>query len=167
MRKHVASAILFPVLLACAPASYASPALTPQQAALVEQTCDKVMGLKGAGEYRSLCQDSLSQSLARKIAAEQMAQSYDRCRERGLRESDLATCVLDQSGSDPEAPRQPITLAAAVAERPDVRSYFGLTPSEAWRQEQYSCAQLGLVPGTNAFQQCAAGLEGALFPDPN
>lgn len=70
MRNCFVIALSLPALMACMPAFGADPVLAPQQVALVQETCDKVMGLKEGGEYRSLCQDSLSKSLARKLAAE-------------------------------------------------------------------------------------------------
>lgn len=167
MRNCLVIALSLPVLMACMPAFGADPVLAPQQVALVQQTCDKVMGLKNGGEYRSLCQDSLSQSLARKLAAEESARGYDTCRSEGLHDAALATCMLDRPNRAAAVSTQPVSLAYDVDAPENAKSYFDVTPSEAWRREQYSCAQLGLIPGSNAFQQCAVGLEAALFPDPN
>jgi hypothetical protein len=166
MRNVFVIALSLPALMACMPAFGADPVLAPQQVALVRQTCDDVMGLKEGGEYRALCQDSLSKSLARKLAAEESAREYDACRSEGLHDAALATCMLDRPNRAAAASTQPVSLAFDVNSPENAKNYFDITPSEAWRREQYSCAQLGLVPGSNAFQHCAVGLEAALF-DPN
>jgi hypothetical protein len=49
----------------------------------------------------------------------------------------------------------------------NAKGYFDVSNSVHWRREQYSCAQLGLTPGTGAFGQCVASLEGALMPNQN
>lgn len=166
MRNYFVIALSLPALMACMPAFGADPVLAPQQVALVQETCDKVMGLKEAGEYRSLCQDSLSKSLARKLAAEESARGYDACRSEGLHDAALATCMLDRPNRAAVASTQPVSLSYDVNSPENAKNYFDVTPSEAWRREQYSCAQLGLIPGSSAFQHCTVGLESALF-DPN
>jgi hypothetical protein len=156
--------------VACAPfASSASPVLSPEQVSLVQATCDRVMGLAHSGVYRDECRDSLSQSLARKVQAEAMAAGYGDCREQKLAEGTAAfsTCMLDhQSGSRP-ATMQPVSLAYDTSAPENAKGYFDVTNSVHWRREQYSCAQLGLTPGTGAFGQCVASLDAALLPDPN
>jgi len=43
------------------------------------------------------------------------------------------------------------------------RSFYAASPSVRWSRERYACAQIGLLPGTAAFDQCVAGLYGALL----
>ncbi len=129
------------------------------------------MGLAHSGVYRDECRDSLSQSLARKIAAEGMAGAYNDCGRQGLSEGSAAfsACMLDrQSQSRPRAAMTPSNSLAYDMNAPEnAKGYFDVNNTVHWRREQYACAQLGLTPGTGAFGQCLAGLEGALLPDPN
>lgn len=173
MRKLLATAALVPLLLACAPLGASavplSPeqrALAPDQRALVAEACDRVMGLSEGGIYRQNCMDSLARSLARKAGGAQMAGSYAACRGQGLQEGTAAfsTCMLDDRGA--AMPAQPVKLAYDANTPENSKSYFDVNNRVHWRREQYSCAQIGLTPGTAAFGQCTASLEGALLPNP-
>ncbi len=168
VHRLLSTAALVPFLLACAPLTASSaPALTGDQAALVRATCDRVMGLAHSNYYLDQCVDSLSQSLARKVAADAMANGYEDCRAQGLSEGSAAfsTCMLDRRPRARAA--QPMTLAYDAGAPENARGYFDVNNSVHWRREQYSCAQLGLTPGGAAFGQCVASLDAALFPDPN
>jgi hypothetical protein len=47
------------------------------------------------------------------------------------------------------------------------KSFYEVSPMRRWDREQAACAQIGLRPGSTAFHQCAAGLDGAFLPSPN
>lgn len=46
--------------------------------------------------------------------------------------------------------------------RPQETSYSQSNPEERRRKEEYSCAQLGILPGSAGFGQCVTGLDAAL-----
>jgi hypothetical protein len=170
VRKILAAALLAPFMVACAPfAASATPVLNPEQVSLVQATCDRVMGLAHSGVYRDECRDSLSQSLARKMQAEGMAGAYGDCSQQGLGEGSAAfsTCVLDRQSQPRAATTQPVSLTYDMTTPENAKGYFDVTNAEHWRREQYSCAQLGLTPGTGAFGQCVVSLDAALMPSPN
>lgn len=54
------------------------------------------------------------------------------------------------------------TVANYVMDRPSETSYSESSIEERRRKEGYSCAQLGIVPGSAKFGQCIAELDGAL-----
>ncbi len=169
-RKILTAALFASLVAACAPfAASSTPSLTPEQASLVQATCDHVMGLAHSGVYRDECRDSLSQSLARKVEAEAMAASYGDCNKQGLSEGSAAfsACMLDRESQPRIAAMHTASLAYDVNAPENTKGYFDVNNTVHWRREQYSCAQLGLTPGTGAFGECLAGLEGALMPDPN
>jgi len=175
VHKVSAIALFAPLIVACAPfAAPPTPTLAPEQTSLVQATCDHVMGLTHSGVYRDLCRESLSQSLARKLEVEALAGSYDDCRHQGLSEGSAAfsTCMLDRQARSP----MPVTRTAGLTTASlaydtnspeNTKGYFDVDNRVHWRREQYSCAQLGLTPGTGAFGQCVADLDASLFPNPN
>jgi hypothetical protein len=169
MRKILTIAVLLPLASACAPfAASSAPALTTGQTAFVQNICDRVMGLKSSGLYRSQCEESLSRSLARKLQATEMAASYDACGSKGLANGSpaFAACVLDRQDKGMAAAMTPASLSYDVHGTESAGSYFDVPPSARWRREQYSCGQLGLMPGGAAFGQCVASLDADLFnPD--
>jgi hypothetical protein len=175
VRKIFAIALLAPLIVACAPfAAPPTPTQAPEQASLVQATCDHVMGLTHSGVYRDLCRESLSQSLARKLEAEAMAGAYGDCRHQGLSEGSAAfsACMLDRQAQSPTVVTRTASLATASlaydTNAPEnTKGYFSVSNTVHWRREQYSCAQLGLTPGTGAFGQCVASLDAALLPDPD
>jgi len=170
VRKIFAIALLTPLIVACAPfAAPAAPALVPEQVSLVQATCDHVMGLTHSGVYRDLCRESLSQSLAHKQEAEAMAGAYGDCRHQGLSEGSAAfsACMLDRQSQPRASAMQTASLAYDTNAPENTKGYFDVNNTVHWRREQYSCAQLGLTPGTGAFGQCVASLDAALFPDPD
>jgi hypothetical protein len=127
------------------------------------------MGLAQSGVYRDLCRESLSQSLARKAEAEGMAGAYGECRQQGLDESSAAfsSCMLDRQSRPHGLTAQAAKLAYDANAPENAKSYFHVSNTVHWRRERYSCAQLGLTPGTGAFGQCVASLDAALMPITN
>ena len=170
VRKGLVIAIFAPLIVACAPfAASSAPTLAPEQVSLVQATCDHVMGLAHSGVYRDLCRESLSESLARKVEGEAMAASYGDCRHQGLTEGSAAfsACMLDRQSEPHMSRMQTASLAYDVNAPENAKGYFDVSNTVHWRREQYSCAQLGLTPGTGAFGQCVVSLEAVLQPDPN
>ena len=170
VRKFLTVALITPLMVACAPfAASSQPALSPDQASLVQMTCDRVMGLAHSGVYRDECRESLAETLARKAEAEGTAGAYTDCRRQGLAEGSAAfsTCVLDHSSRPTAMTAQPASLTYDATSSENAKGYFDVSNSVHWRREQYSCAQLGLTPGTGAFGQCVASLDAALMPNPN
>jgi hypothetical protein len=169
-RKDLIVAIFAPLIVACSPfAAFSAPALAPGQVSLVQQTCDRVMGLAQGGLYRELCRESLSQSLARKTEGAAMAASYSDCRHQGLSEGSAAfsTCMLNRQFRSRASAPQAVSLAYDANAPESTKSYFDVDNMVHWRREQYSCAQLGLTPGTGSFGKCVTNLDGAMLPNPN
>jgi len=171
LHKLVFLALAFPALGACtsAPASAAPP--SSEQVSLIDSTCAQVMGLRRGEYYYAECQESLGKSLAGKVESEMTLRSYDDCRKQGLAPDSpaLSACVLGRSNASEAQAR----MAAATTSAPLVypadelqsgRSYYNVTPTVQWHREQYSCAQLGFIPGSRAFAQCSADLMASLLP---
>lgn len=168
--KGLIIAIFVPLAVACAPfAASSAPTLAPEQVSLVQTTCDRVMGLAHSGVYRDLCRESLSESLARKVEGQAMTASYGECRRQGLSEGSAAfsTCMLDGQSRAHTIAMQTASLAYDANTPENAKGYFDVNNTVHWRREQYSCAQLGLTPGTGAFGQCVVSLDAVLQPDPN
>jgi hypothetical protein len=171
LSKFFAFAAL-PMVLSCGPFQQvkADNSLTPEQSSLIDATCTNVMGLRNGESYFFDCQDSLANSLARKIAAESMGVAGGTCREKGLAEGSaaLSVCMLDEeskAASQRNVTAQPVSLAYANGPLENGKSYYGVTPTVRWHRERYSCAQLGLMPNSGLFGECVASLEGELLSD--
>jgi hypothetical protein len=153
------------MLLACAPTQPDLKPMTPQQLSLVDDTCTQVMGLKQGQYYFALCHETLAQALASRAADLDMAAAYKECRGRGLAEGspELSTCMLASQATGPAL--QPIKIAYTGAPGTEPgKSFYSVPPHVQFQRERYSCAQLGLLPGSGAFGQCVANLEGAMMP---
>jgi len=83
----------------------------------------------------------------------------------------LSACILNeenaQASRQTSAASQPVKLEYADASIQSGKSYYDVTPTIHWNRERYSCAQLGLMPGSGLFGECVASLDGALLPDQN
>lgn len=160
---------LAPILLACAPFGQTDiQAMSPEQASLMDSTCTQVMGLK-QGQYQfALCRESLAGVVVANTAGQNMAAAYEQCSQRGLVEGTarFSTCMLESNAKAPPPQVTPIAYTGAPGTEPG-KSFFDVTPHVRWNRERYSCAQLGLVPGSGAFGQCVARLESAFTPDPD
>ena len=166
LRKILACATLMPMLLACAPFAQADmQSISPEQVSLVDSTCTQVMGLRKGEYYFALCRETLAHSLAAKMEGRDMAAAYGDCRQRGLAEGTAAfsTCVLDSKAAAPVPQPTAIAYTGAPGTEPG-KSYYDVTNHVQFLRERYSCAQLGLLPGSGAFGECVAGLQGALLP---
>lgn len=170
LRTLVAAAAIMPLLMGCAVFAQAQDLgnRSPDETALINTTCTKVMGLHSGESYYADCQDSLAHSLARRDAAYAMSAADDSCSRQGLKpgSSAFATCMLDRQPAKAAMPTlQPVAFASDVT-RPGV-SYYSVTPSVQFQRKRYACAQLGLTPEGGLFGECVASLQGALLSDPN
>jgi hypothetical protein len=116
-----------------------------------------------------MCQESLGRSLAAKAQGQARLQSHDECRRQGYAEgsSALSVCILDKDKDGTARLASADTAPQIVPPRDDRdagESYYNVTPATHWRREQYSCAQLGYVPGSAGFTQCVAHLDADLLP---
>ena len=162
-------------LSGCASAAPRSP-LEPSQAALIEATCAKVMGLRKGEVHFDECVDSLTASLDHKLQDERTTRIYDECSRSGLKDGtpQFSTCVLDKQSAmaaQRSAPAQgkdgSTTVAdAAIDFKGPLKSYWNMPPTEVENREKYSCAQLGLDPSTSSFNQCVAELDANLTYEP-
>ena len=169
LRKILAFTILAPALLACAPfAPTDLQSMTPQQLSLVDTTCTQVMGLRAGEYYFAQCRETLAHALAAKIEDQDMGAAYGDCRWRGLAEGTAAfsTCMLDSKATASPAEAVPANFAGNAGVDSG-KSFYHMTPREAFQHERYSCAQLGLLPGGGAFGQCVANLQIAMMANTN
>lgn len=170
MLRRVAFAAAMALTSACA--VHAAPApVTAQQAAAIEASCTTIMGFR-QGEYGyQACRDSLGATAAGLVEGQARLAAYDVCRGKGFAAGSaaLATCMLDNEKAAPMPVSSVTDTSQAVALPHDDlrvgRSYYNVTHAVQWRREQYSCAQLGLVPGSTAFVHCVASLDADLLPD--
>ena len=160
---------LIAILLAFVPFAQAgTPPTQPGEQSLVDATCTEVMGLK-KGEYDfAQCRESLAHALAARLEGQNMAVAYDECAHQGLTAASpaFATCMLDAKA----AASAPPSFRLAYAGEPGTeagKSYYEVSPTVRWNRERYSCAQLGILPGSRLFAQCLTGLDGALMPNMN
>jgi hypothetical protein len=169
LRKISVFAIVFLVLAACASYPASATVLSPDQTSLVDATCTRIMGLRKGEYYYAMCQESLTRSLAARTEGEARARSYDDCRRQGYAEDSaaLSVCVLEKQDAAPARLASANVSAQLVLphDDPDAgESYYNVTPSAHWKREQYSCAQLGFVPGSSVFANCVARLDADLLP---
>lgn len=166
LRNFLIGVVLAPALFACAPFQQAEiQTIPPQQVALVDATCTQVMGLRKGEYYYLMCHESLSNTLAAQKEGRDMAAAYMDCRKRGLAEGTaiFSTCMLDSNATAPSS----LPVAAHISSPPGIElgmSYYHMPPRVVFQRERYSCAQLGLLPGSGAFGECVAGLQAAFMP---
>jgi hypothetical protein len=169
LRKLALFAALL-MVLSCAPFQQASAnnGLNAEQSSLVDAACTNVMGLRPGESYFANCRETLARSLDRKSAAAAMVAAAADCRNNPMGSAAMSVCMLDaqsKAGARQTAVSQPVNLAYAADTLKSGRSFYDVTPTTRWNRERYSCAQLGLMPDSGLFSQCAAGLEGAFLPD--
>ncbi len=160
LQKIALAAAAFALMSACAVA--ATPAaISSQQASVIEASCTTIMGLqKGEFQYVA-CRDSLSGTAAGLAQGQARLAAYDACHGKGLASGSaaLATCMLDNEQAAPMRIAAAGPMALPHGDLKAGSSYFGITHDVQWRREQYSCAQLGLVPGSAAFTHCVVSLD--------
>jgi len=164
-RKILAFAIMTPMLLACAPFAQAGiQSISPEQVSLVDTTCMQVMGLRQGEYYFAMCRESLANTLAARKEGRDMAAAYKDCRQRGLTDGTaaLSTCMLDSNVTASTSKPMTVAYTASPAAEPG-KSFYSVPPRVQFLRERYSCAQLGLLPGSAAFHQCVANLVGAMM----
>lgn len=172
-RKICLFAVALPFVMGCA--AFAAPAMniTPQQTSLIEASCAKIMGLRQGEYYYDACRDSLASSVAMRDAGMRAERYREDCRGQGLAEGSaaLSMCILDKQNAAlanlTVASAQPVAVTLSYPQNdPDAgKNYYNVTPSAHWRREQYSCAQLGFVPGSPAFTHCVVSLDADLQSD--
>ena len=171
MRKLFVSGIALQLLTACAAYQGSASALPPQRTVAVEATCTNVMGLtKGEAEFAG-CVSSLSSAVAEQLQAAVTNRAYRACEESGLQREtpEFSRCVLNRENSRlaSDVPQvNPVSRIDADYAKPadgDSESYFRMTFNQRHRREQYSCAGLGLDPGTGSFVSCVDNLDTTLF----
>lgn len=170
MLRHLALVFLLASTCACAAQPTATSALAPQQASAIEASCTTIMGLR-QGEYAyAMCKESLTATAGAMVEGQARLAAYDSCRSKGMAAGSaaLATCML---GKQDDVPAQAINASTPIAVEALRHnglsvgdSYYNVTHAVQWRREQYSCAQLGLVPGSSGFGQCVASLDADLVP---
>lgn len=171
IRRMFFSAIALPFLSACAAYQGSPSEFAPQQPAALEATCTKVMGLtKGEAEF-SGCVSSLSATIAGQLQAKATNNAYRDCVKMGLKSEtpEFSRCVLDRENSQSglnnlqTSPASGIDVSYYQPNDGEIRSYFRMTAGERRRQEQYSCADLGINPGSGGFVSCVDNLDMTLF----
>lgn len=169
--RMVAVALALPLLTACAASQESRSEITPQQTAALEATCSNVMGLtKGEAEF-SGCVSSLSATIAGQLQASATNGAYRDCEEMGLKSEtpDFSRCVLDRENSQLASnnlqtnPASGIDVGYSQPKNGKIESYFHTTFDERHRREQYSCASLGINPGSSGFVSCVNDLDMTLF----
>ena len=146
----------------------AAPLLAPEQDTLVRMTCDQVMGLARGGVYRAECRESLARTLVRQAETRDMTAAYSDCRRQNLLEGSPAfsTCMLERRSRPVAAVARSASLSYDATAPENAKGYFEVSNAVHWRRFRYACAQLGLTPGSGAFDQCVVDLNAALAPDP-
>ena len=145
--------------------------VSPEQSALARATCANVMRIKVGVVPFDGCVESLSNTLYARAQGEILAKSYDDCTRTGHKEGtpEFAGCVLDRkayhNAQPAEASAARVTGPAAANYTESLSagpSYSESNPEERRRKEEYSCARLGLSPGSSSFGVCVAQLDSAL-----
>jgi hypothetical protein len=165
-------AALVPLLAACAAiqASAQEKEITPQQTAVVQATCAKIMRLREGQPEFIACVSSLSDSLAYQMVADYAADAYRDCAKLGLRREtpDFSRCVLDRENAAHDVGHSPSVTARLDAayvtpsdSSPD--DYFRTTNTMRHRREQYACGQLGLEPSSEPLASCVKNLDTQIF----
>jgi hypothetical protein len=170
-RILLASLTALPLLAACAAFQASATEATPQQTAMLEATCSKVMRLKDwTSEYQG-CVSSLSDSLAYRVHQERVGNAYVDCAQNGLKRDtiEFSRCVLDRenagtaTGGPSGGPAATRDVAYVTPADTNPEDYFEASFDTRHRREQYACAQLGLQPESGNFVSCVNKLDTDLF----
>ena len=165
-RKILFAALVTPLLGACATQSVASPSLPPEQAAVAQAACHRVMRLDpGIAQYDA-CVRSLSNTLTQAAGQGRFLAAAQRCDKAGLAHDRqaYAQCLLDRrdtAAATPSARHLDAAYVKPADSNPD--SYFHSDNATKRHREEYACADLGLTPGGGAFASCVADLDWSLF----
>jgi hypothetical protein len=152
--------------------------LSAAQISQVDETCQKVMGLRpsdtltdnlwpgnpdhgsSTNEYRG-CVASLSHSMENITAARAASQADQNCRAKGFEpgSSDFAVCALQAVEAKPGSER--IQLAS-LDDKPFIEQARKDAPAPVpgrVSKERLACAEIGLEPKAVAFASCVEGLK--------
>lgn len=151
-RPSLPAAVVMSLCLACA--ARAQAAANPY-AARIARACES-MGLNPSEAPYAFCEMSLEDSSAAITSAQADAVARRACARSGLRigSAALANCVLDREAGLAEfQPTEPLPASAGRAKPMQSYQRRDQTTSVA-----RACADLGLVPGSEAFESCVGNL---------
>jgi hypothetical protein len=137
----------------------------PPQLAAVGRICQNVMRLQPGEEHFVGCVESLSSAVQGQNQRRQWARARDACLTQGLKDNTpgFAACVL-QSGRSANLADDTSAIRISGADTPvSGKSYYAASPQDMRLREETACAELGIDPGTTAFDACIGNLGGALF----
>jgi hypothetical protein len=125
---------------------------------------------EGLAEFDG-CVSSLSDALVGQIQYDRAIIAYRDCGQNGLKRNtpEFSRCVLDQENAQLASntlPKGAVSGLDATYIKPadaNPRDYFEASFDTRHRREQYSCAQLGLQPGSDSFVSCVNKLDMDLF----
>jgi hypothetical protein len=164
------------LLLACGSSSAQAETelrASPEQTALALATCTDVMRIKKGFVAFNSCVESLTQTLSNRTQGEILAKSYSDCFGAGRKEGtpEFAACVLDRKAyrnaewerALSARPSEPAPVTYTKSQSGAMQKSYSESNSQERRQkEEYSCALLGISPGTAGFDSCVAQLDSAL-----
>ena len=139
-----------------------------EQTALAHDTCANVMRIGQGVVPFDACVDSLTETLGNRTQSEMLARSSRDCiaAGHGQETEELAICMLDRKAAHTaqwnktQADTAPERVTVNyMRNRPGQVGYSLSTPQERRRREEYSCARLGMIPGSARFGQCVAELD--------
>jgi hypothetical protein len=166
LRKLLALTTAIPVITACAAfQALAMPQVTPQQTALIQATCTTVDRLHQGQAQWDGCVASLSETAMHENRDSQLDQAYRACAKDGLKANtaELSTCVLDRKNAAASRSVIAADIAYVKPADSDPSSYFSASFDTRRHREEYSCALMGLQPGSGSFGSCVANLDSTLF----
>lgn len=163
LRRTITVAVVALVPLATACAADPESVLTPDQTAMIQATCTKVMRLEEGQAQFEGCVSSLSDTMTQEVRYARAASAYRNCEHDGLVAGtpQLSRCVLD--GEDSAKGTGFLQASLVSAADNDPRSYFSVSFKTRHRREEYACANLGLTPETSSFIGCVNRLDTDLF----
>jgi hypothetical protein len=111
------------------------------------------------------CIASLSDSVQHNADSLAARQAHAACVAKGLKEDtpEIAMCVLDSANSPGATAAVTATVASAQIPDKPAGSYFYASGRELRRREQVACAQIGLDPQRQEFDQCVKDLKATFF----
>ena len=119
-------------------------------------------------EHYDICVESLSGSLRGVDYGLAIQDARRGCLDQGLSPGSpaLAECTLRASETTPVRLGGQQAIDGQATAGPS-KSYFAMSPREAFHRAQYACASLGLNPASEAFASCVANLRANLFSADN
>lgn len=146
-------------LLGCASPSQMY-GLDADNATLVRQTCDQIMGLRVGPEFEA-CGGSLAGTMRVLQDRSLTAQADQSCSQQGLARgsAEHAKCVVMLRRTAQASEFASTEVVPAVPEAQPWQSYFSMSHTLQSERAELSCAQLGLHPATSGFWHCVNDLK--------